>query len=71
MTTLNADLVKLLTDGVLIEEYVLDNVRKLLQHVRSCNVTLRWFILHRTTTNKQFREMICNAVKDTSVRAVR
>jgi hypothetical protein len=34
VVSLNADLVKLLTDGVLIEDYVLDNVRKLLQHVR-------------------------------------
>ena len=49
---------KYLTEGVLVEEYVLDNVRKLLHCVRSCNATLRWAFLHRTTTHKKFHEMI-------------
>jgi WASH complex subunit strumpellin len=39
-----------LTEGVLIEEYVLDHINKLLSCLRNCNVTLRWLILHRTSS---------------------
>jgi hypothetical protein len=31
--------------------------------VRECNVVLRWFLLHRTTTHKQFGEYINGTVK--------
>lgn len=43
---------KYLTEGVLTDEYCLNNIRQLTHHVRNCNVTLQWFLLHRTTDNK-------------------
>lgn len=51
-------LAKYLTEGVMVDEYVLTNIRKLLHSVRECNVTLRWFLIHRTTTNKDFKKII-------------
>ncbi|EDQ84496.1 uncharacterized protein MONBRDRAFT_34678 [Monosiga brevicollis MX1] len=36
----------LLKEGVLVEEYVLDNTSKLMRVMRKINVTLRWLILH-------------------------
>ena len=48
--------------GVLIDEYCLDNIRKLIHHVRNCNVTLRWHLLHRATTNKKYADQIVQSV---------
>lgn len=41
-----------LTEGVLTDEYVLENIRKIAAHIKNTNVTLRWFLLHRTTASK-------------------
>jgi hypothetical protein len=46
---------------------VLANIRKLMHHVRECNVTLRWYLLHRNTTHKIFRELIHKSYKIGSV----
>ena len=35
-----------LTEGTLVEDYVLDNISKLMNDLRTCNVTLRWVMLH-------------------------
>ncbi|XP_071964498.1 WASH complex subunit 5-like [Antedon mediterranea] len=35
-----------LTEGSLTEEYVLDNIPKLMNCLRECNVTMRWLMLH-------------------------
>ena len=35
-----------LKEGTLVEDYVLDNVSRLMGCLRECNVTLRWVILH-------------------------
>ncbi|KAH9083252.1 hypothetical protein LEN26_021034 [Aphanomyces euteiches] len=35
-----------LTEGVLTEQYVLENIDKLLDCIRAANVTIRWTILH-------------------------
>ncbi len=37
-----------LKEGVLREDYVLDNIPKLMNVIRECNVTLRWMMLHTT-----------------------
>jgi WASH complex subunit strumpellin len=58
---LNKELNALLTEGVLVEEYVLEHVRKLLHTVRECNFTIRWLLLHRSTSHKKYREYILNA----------
>jgi len=60
--SLNAKLLKYLTKGVLNETYVMNNIRALMQCVRECNVTLRWFLLHRTTMHRRYRELIRRAV---------
>ena len=39
---------KFLKEGFLTEEYVLDNIPKLMNCIRDCNVTLRWVLLHST-----------------------
>ena len=41
-----AVLKQLLTEGVLTEQYVLDNIPKLLNTLRDCNTTLRWYVVH-------------------------
>lgn len=45
-----------LQEGILKEEYVLDNVQKLLDVQRNANVTLRWLMLHTTTQDKKFHD---------------
>jgi hypothetical protein len=47
-----------LSEGVLTEQYIVDNVEDILRCMRRCNVTLRWMILHRRTVHKKFREII-------------
>jgi len=58
---LNAELDRLLTEGILVEEYVLEHIRRLLGVVRDCNFTIRWMLLHRSTTHKKYREAILQA----------
>lgn len=45
-------------DGQLLEEYVLDNVKALLDCLRDSNVTVRWLMLHNNCKNKEFRETV-------------
>ena len=35
-----------LKEGTLVENYVLDNLNRLMGCLRECNVTLRWIMLH-------------------------
>jgi len=61
---LNTEIVNLLKQGVLHDQYVLDHVPKLLHVMRDANVTIRWLMLHthrnaRTDMHKQSK-----AVKD-------
>ena len=37
---------KYLKEGVLVEEFILDSIPKLLNVMRDSNVTLRWLMLH-------------------------
>mmetsp|Transcript_21478 Transcript_21478/g.35261 ORF Transcript_21478/g.35261 Transcript_21478/m.35261 type:complete len:1140 (+) Transcript_21478:113-3532(+) len=62
VNTLNAKLLKYLTKGVLNEPFVMSNIRVLMHCVRDCNVALRWFLLHRTTMHRRYREQIRKAV---------
>ncbi|XP_067134229.1 WASH complex subunit 5 [Centruroides vittatus] len=54
---------QLLNEGSLTEEIVLDNVPKLMNIVRECNVTLRWMLLHTSVlspsaeNNKRCRQL--------------
>ncbi|KEG11891.1 WASH complex subunit strumpellin [Trypanosoma grayi] len=49
MSSLNTSIGEVLREGVLTEQYVLDNIHSvLLPRIREANVVLRWFILHTT-----------------------
>jgi WASH complex subunit strumpellin len=52
-------------DGQLLEDYVLDNVKALLECLRDSNVTVRWLMLHNNCRNSQFRECIQKAYDKT------
>lgn len=47
-----------LTEGVLNEEFVLSSHGQLMNCLRHTNTTLRWLMLHYTTTNRKLREVI-------------
>ena len=46
LTKLHPVLDKYLQEGVLVEEFILDTIPKLLNVMRDSNVTLRWLMLH-------------------------
>lgn len=46
MKRLNVQLEKNLQEGVLQEDFILDNIQKLMNIMREGNVTLRWLLLH-------------------------
>jgi WASH complex subunit strumpellin len=46
---------------VLIEEFILDNIHKLLTCVRNCNVTLRWLMLHNDTEVANLKQIVTSA----------
>lgn len=56
--------------GTLTEDYVLDNIPKIMNCLRNCNVTLRWLMLHTIDTGldhnkkcRQTREFVNTNVK--------
>ncbi|XP_028673445.1 WASH complex subunit 5 [Erpetoichthys calabaricus] len=58
-----------LKQGFLREEYVLDNIPKLLNCLRDCNVAIRWLMLHTAESaydpnNKRFRQMKDQVIND-------
>ena len=56
---------KYLQEGVLKEEFVLDSIPKLMNHLREANVTLRWLMLHTTalTPGKVLYSFIDNSMQ--------
>nr|XP_039258715.1 WASH complex subunit 5-like [Styela clava] len=57
-----------LKEGVLTEDYVLDNIPKIMNCMRECNVNLRWLMLHTVNTRldhikkcKQTRDIVINS----------
>lgn len=52
------ELQEYLVEGVLVDQFVIDNVNPLLDCIRKCNVVLRWRMLHRRTGHKKFQEVI-------------
>nr|CAB3267669.1 WASH complex subunit strumpellin-like [Phallusia mammillata] len=61
-----------LKEGVLTENYLLDNIPKLMNCLRESNVVLRWLMLHTITTgaeaNKKYRQFKEVVVAQTEVR---
>ena len=56
-----ASIKQVLTEGVLTEQYVLENISKLLNLLRECNTTIRWLMLHRNSRNKKIRDEVISA----------
>lgn len=48
----HAQVQQFLKEGCLREELVLDNIPKLLNCLRDCNVAIRWLMLHTADTSK-------------------
>ena len=48
-----------LTEGVLTEAFVVDNLAAILDTLRKANTSLRWALLHRRTDNRKFRDAVC------------
>merc|ERR1712223_1252403 len=66
------DTQKLLQEGALTPENVLDSSVKVLNIIRECNVTLRWLMLHTTNLSplgeqnkkcRQLRDIVQNETK--------
>lgn len=51
-----------LKEGVLQQDYLLDNMNNLMNCVRSCNIALRWRLMHRKCKNEAFRKIIESTV---------
>ncbi|CAB4023119.1 WASH complex subunit strumpellin, partial [Paramuricea clavata] len=60
---LNTQVLKFLKEGFLTEEYVLDNIPKLMNCIRDCNVTLRWVLLHTTDGVSEIHKR-CRAIRE-------
>lgn len=60
---LHKEVQDLLKEGILTEEYILDNLGKLMNLARACNVALRWVMLHASSAcaQKKLRECACGA----------
>lgn len=56
------DLKVYLKEGVLQQEFLLDNISELLNCVRICNITLRWRLMHRKTKVEAFQKIVDNDV---------
>ncbi|CAK9191029.1 unnamed protein product [Sphagnum troendelagicum] len=52
------ELSRFLSEGVLTQEFVLNNIQRLLACVRECNVTLRWLLLHYHTASKKLQDLV-------------
>ncbi|KAK9819467.1 hypothetical protein WJX74_009419 [Apatococcus lobatus] len=53
-----------LVEGQLKEEYVLEHNAELLDCLRSCNVTLRWLLLHASTNHRKLRPVVAAAAAE-------
>ena len=51
-------LISYVVDGQLLEDYVLDNVKELLDTLRDSNVTIRWLMLHNNCKSSAFKDTI-------------
>jgi WASH complex subunit strumpellin len=56
------DLKRYLKDGVLQRDFLLDNMKALIDCVRSCNIAIRWRILHHHCRNEVYRKIIHEGV---------
>ncbi|MBN3315330.1 WASC5 protein, partial [Atractosteus spatula] len=67
--TLRPQVQQFLKEGFLREEFVLDNIPKLLNCLRDCNVAIRWLMLHTADSaydlnNKRLRQIKDQVIND-------
>eukprot|EP01133_Synstelium_polycarpum_P011225 gene11225-13087_t len=65
---LNKQVDALLVEGLLVEEYIMDNIQKILGTIRACNVTIRWLMLHTNSSTKKFKDMVATGSQDEVLR---
>ena len=63
MNKIKDQLKKLIIEGTLQEEFVLDHVKDLLNVLRESNFTLKWIMLHSRSKNKKLREIVTEGHK--------
>ncbi|XP_077991105.1 WASH complex subunit 5-like [Glandiceps talaboti] len=65
---INGFVLRYLQEGTLTDEFVLDNIPKLMNCLRECNVSIRWLMLHTTEgswdTNKRCRLLREQVIQD-------
>ena len=59
-----------LVEGVLQQDYILDNMESLMNCVRSCNIALRWRLLHRRCKNDTLRKIVYSSVSSQQIVAL-
>ena len=55
---------KYLSEGALAEDFVLDNIPRLMSCLRDCNVTIRWLMLHTALTPECEAAGRCRKVRE-------
>ncbi|XP_078432676.1 uncharacterized protein LOC144704220 isoform X3 [Wolffia australiana] len=58
----NAELDMVLSDGVLTKSYVLKTSHHLISLVRTCNVFMRWTLLHKSSLDKKLRDIVTSSL---------
>ncbi|KAK9917364.1 hypothetical protein WJX75_003552 [Coccomyxa subellipsoidea] len=64
---LQAQLASFLVEGKLKEEYVLEHMTEVFSCLRSCNVALRWLLLHTAASHRKLRTAVASAAPPPSV----
>lgn len=72
MESLKPQVQQLLKEGFLRQEIILDNIPKLLNCLRDCNVAIRWLMLHSAESGGNIRQIFhlgpqCSMQKITQV----
>jgi WASH complex subunit strumpellin len=56
-----------LKEGVLTQEYILDNIETILNCIRHCNIALRWRFMHKRCKNEIFRKIIETSLSNQTI----
>ncbi|GAM16870.1 hypothetical protein SAMD00019534_000450, partial [Acytostelium subglobosum LB1] len=64
VVVLNKQVEAFLVEGVMTEEYIMDNIQRIIGTLRSCNATIRWLMLHTNASTKKFRDIIAVGSQD-------
>jgi WASH complex subunit strumpellin len=59
-----------LVEGVLTQDYVLDNMNALMNTMRICNIGLRWRLMHRRCENESIRKLVHSVMRQEDIVAL-